>query len=374
MNTNYDDEATQYQGTDNEAQKHGSNDQVEMKGAKHGDWKKAAAGAATGILIGSVSTVLMGMKKADEPEPAKQEEPEKNDNHRDHLSHPEWVDDDIQVATVVNDNMSFGQAFAAARNEVGPGGCFEWHGNVYSTHTAEEWNSMTPAERAEFNDHFSWNHHSHSSGSTSHHTATDHADHTAQHNNTEHTNHTAQHTSNSNSGHTAQTNTSTTSSGKDDDIEVVSVNHNEEHQNNESQNNQVAQNNTGAHHTTESHQNTAIQNNNPQKETKPIEENNDHHEPEVEIIGVEHDYETGANYGTVSVDGQAIVYVDVDDDLKFDYAVTDANNNGKIEDDEIFDVRDLGLTVADLGGFTDSTGDLMASNDAPDYSTDVYEA
>ncbi len=38
----------------------------------------------------------------------------------------------------VNDNMSFAEAFAAARAELGPGGVFEWHGQLYGTFYATE--------------------------------------------------------------------------------------------------------------------------------------------------------------------------------------------------------------------------------------------
>ncbi|MDR0895219.1 MAG: hypothetical protein LBN06_07980 [Prevotellaceae bacterium] len=57
--------------------------------------------------------------------------------------------EDISVATVTDD-MSFGEAFAAARSQVGAGGMFEWRGKVYGTYYADEWNRMTPEERAEW--------------------------------------------------------------------------------------------------------------------------------------------------------------------------------------------------------------------------------
>ena len=56
----------------------------------------------------------------------------------------------VMYAGKVVENYSFGEAFADARAEVGPGGVFVWHGGVYSTYTAEEWGSMTLAERNEF--------------------------------------------------------------------------------------------------------------------------------------------------------------------------------------------------------------------------------
>ncbi len=56
---------------------------------------------------------------------------------------------DIHVAHV-DDSMSFSQAFAAARSQVGAGGCFTWHGRVYGTYYENEWNAMTPAEQHDF--------------------------------------------------------------------------------------------------------------------------------------------------------------------------------------------------------------------------------
>ncbi len=57
-----------------------------------------------------------------------------------------------QLAEVHN-NLSFGDAFAAARAEVGPGGVFYWHGGLYNTYTKEEWNSLPIQEKANFASH-----------------------------------------------------------------------------------------------------------------------------------------------------------------------------------------------------------------------------
>lgn len=335
MNTNYDDEATQYPSTDNEAtqyeetstveqpnQNETSDNEVEVTAAKKNGWKRAAVGAGSGLLIGGVATVLMGMKKAD-PEPGKETE---RDNHKEELSNPEWVDDQIQVATSVNDDMSFGEAFAAARAEVGPGGCFEWHGNVYGTYTADEWNNMTAEQRAEYSDHFSWNHIDHTSSNIAQHS-------------------TSQNASSSTSA-TAHDQAAVTS---DDDIEVVSVNHTDNH-------NDIAQADT--------HQ--------PANQAEVIEVSQA--DPEIVILGVVHDNETGANIGGMTVDGQEVILIDVDGNMEFDYMAADVNGNGQIDQDELVDIQGQGLTVNDFGGISNPTGDMLASNDAPDYSSDaVYE-
>jgi len=330
----YDDEATQYQNPDdeatqfedttseqttNESAKSENKDDVEVKAAKGSTWKRVAVGAGSGLLVGGVATFLMGMKKADDSD---NDKPGENNNHKEELSNPEWVDDDIAVATSINDDMSFGEAFAAARAEVGPGGCFEWHGNVYGTYTADEWNNMTAEERADWSDHFSWNHIDHSQSNVAHHSTT------------------AQHTS---SDATAQ------AAANDDDIEVVSVNHDE--------NNDIAQNQSQ---------------NNVHQTSDEVEVQSA--EPEIEILGVVHDDETNANISSMTIDGQDVILIDVDNDLIFDYMAADANNNSQIDQNELVDIQGQNLTVNDLGGFSNPTGDLYANNEGHDYSSDcVYE-
>lgn len=58
--------------------------------------------------------------------------------------------EDIQIASDVTDSMSFSEAFAAAREEVGPGGVFTWHGTTYNTFFKEEWNQLGLADKQEF--------------------------------------------------------------------------------------------------------------------------------------------------------------------------------------------------------------------------------
>ena len=58
----------------------------------------------------------------------------------------------VETATGVNDEMSFNEAFSAARAEVGPGGVFEWNGKLYNTFKAEEWEAMSSEEKSDFQD------------------------------------------------------------------------------------------------------------------------------------------------------------------------------------------------------------------------------
>ena len=57
---------------------------------------------------------------------------------------------DMSIAHGVNDSMSFSEAFAAARHEVGPGGIFEWHGQAYGTYYSNEWDAMSDEEHDQY--------------------------------------------------------------------------------------------------------------------------------------------------------------------------------------------------------------------------------
>lgn len=329
MNTNYDNEATQYQASDNEATRFEETQATpkaatasapaaatNAKSGKSG-LKRTLGGAATGLLIGGLASTLMGMKSSG----SELDKDHEGDNHKEELSHPEWVDDQMQVATAVNDDMSFGEAFAAARAEVGPGGCFEWHGQLYGTYTADEWNNMSAEERAEYSNHFSWNNIDHSSSDVAQHSTNESA----------------------NNGATA---------GTDDDIEIVSVNHSD---------------NDGAHAHTDAEVSAD------QAEVVTVSEVST--ESEIEILGVVHDNDSGANIGGMMVDGQEVILIDVDNDMEFDYLAADVNGNGQVDEGELIDIQGQGLTVNDLGGLSDPTGNMFAANDDVDYSADsaIYE-
>lgn len=58
--------------------------------------------------------------------------------------------EEVQIVNGVNESMSFSEAFATAREEVGPGGIFNWHGATYNTFFKEEWNQLGLAEKQGF--------------------------------------------------------------------------------------------------------------------------------------------------------------------------------------------------------------------------------
>lgn len=58
--------------------------------------------------------------------------------------------DEALVALNVNDSMSFSEAFATAREEVGAGGVFLWNDQMYGTYYETESASMTAADRVDW--------------------------------------------------------------------------------------------------------------------------------------------------------------------------------------------------------------------------------
>ena len=304
-NTQYqshDEEATQYddaynnENTKTEETETSDNKDNAAKGEKP-IWKKVAVGAGSGILLGSVATLLSASAPLGHAEGENAEEEGSE-------THPEWTDGEVSVASSVSDDMSFSEAFTAARTEVGSGGVFEWHGNIYSTFTEDEWNGMTSEQRDEYGSHFSW----HSDNSSTE---------------------TASSTHSSTSSHSAHAT---------DEVEVSDV--------------------TQASHT---------------EEVAVVDV-----DPEVEVLGVVHDEESGANIAGLAVDGQEVVLIDVNGDETFDVMGADVNGDQQLSQDEIVDISGQNLTVNDLGGISNPDGSLYASNNSNeiDYTNDtaVYDS
>lgn len=327
--TIYDDEKTQYQSQDEEATQYddasekvsNKSEETESPADKKAEnkkkqqtWQKVAVGATSGILLGAAATLFSASAPIDHTEGDEGE------------SHPDWTDGEVPVASSVSDDMSFSEAFAAARTEVGSGGVFEWHGNIYSTFTEEEWNGMTAEQRDEYGSHFSW-----------------HSD------------------ANHDTASTSHSSSSTQSSTATEEVEVVAANDNNEQasQSHDSNNNEVEVADvtpTG---------NTA-------EEVAVVDA-----EPEVEVLGVVHDDESGANIGGLVVDGQEVVLIDVDGDSTFDVMGADVNGDQQLSQNELVDISDQNITVNDLGGISNPGGSMYASNENDvDYTNDaaVYDA
>ena len=123
-----------------------ANEQQDTK--KEGSaWKQVTLGGVSGILMGA-GMLYAGQTYAANKEDAPEEKPED-------VAAPEpgetshTLENGLKVAAV-NDDMSFGEAFEAARAEVGPGGVFHWHGGIYNTYSADEWNNMSVEQKHDF--------------------------------------------------------------------------------------------------------------------------------------------------------------------------------------------------------------------------------
>ncbi len=135
-------------------------------------WRGVVIGGVPGLLLGSADTVFSSIhssvvsteeaaeiEEIDEVAVLKEEvialkeeisELKEDLNAIQNGNHVPSIGETVDVAHDVNDDMPFSEAFAAARHEVGPGGVFIWHGNVYGTYYANEWNNMTDEQKAQY--------------------------------------------------------------------------------------------------------------------------------------------------------------------------------------------------------------------------------
>lgn len=100
--------------------------------------------------------------------------------------------------------------------------------------------------------------------------------------------------------------------------------------------------------------------------------------PEVEILGVAEDQETGFVYGGMIVGDQEVVLVDLDpgsgESDEFDVMLVDINNDGEITEDEILDVSDEHFDVDVFEASSVGDSSLYAMEDGSvDYASE-YEA
>lgn len=108
-------------------------------------WQSVLVGGVPGILIGAGGSMAVNATAGPIVEDAPQ------DTETEIQDAPVEATAEILEAHSVNDDMSFSEAFAVARNEVGPGGAFVWHGHVYGTYRGDdpEWQEMSAEDRAE---------------------------------------------------------------------------------------------------------------------------------------------------------------------------------------------------------------------------------
>ena len=124
-------------------------------------WKYVTLGGVPGILLGAgmlyagqvsaqaLAAEAEAVEVVDDDSIEVENEAEEPSGIVEPVEAASLVPDSLNVAHV-SDSMSFGEAFAAARAEVGPGGVFYWHGGVYGTYYADEWNAMTAEDKQEY--------------------------------------------------------------------------------------------------------------------------------------------------------------------------------------------------------------------------------
>lgn len=279
------------------------------------NWKTVTIGGATGVFLGAAAMYAADAFAGNNSEAA--------------TDATETVEGtDIHIA-VVDQDLTFGEAFAAARAQVGAGGVFEWHGGIYGTYYASEWSQMSEAEQSQF----------------SHQAMGLQGEATAQHATTHH-----------------------------DHVETA---HHDTHQQEHQQEHGGGQHDSNLHHTV----NPGHGGGHGGGETQS----------EVRFLGVDQVETEGGqtmNVGHMEVDHEHVALVDVDNNMVFDVAVSDRNQNQQIDADEVVDISDQQISVTDFavmaeaqnGGMQDdgSAQTAMVNNeqdhiadDMPDYMNDV---
>lgn len=116
------------------------------------DWRAVVISGGAGVMLGVAGTTWLSSRPIDPdgnlPEPITDDDETMEEVQQPTDTTP--LHTELSVAHNVTDNMSFSEAFAAARQEVGAGGVFEWHGGIYGTYYANEWNDMTPQQQSDF--------------------------------------------------------------------------------------------------------------------------------------------------------------------------------------------------------------------------------
>lgn len=164
---------SQQADTDSPATASETNAKDEQDKKKGINWKQVAVTGSAAAVMGGAGVLLTSFVNADIK--FEEEGSTENESHHSSSNKPSGSQssegqqesataenvanvrvEGLPVSHNVTDDMTFDEAFAAARQEVGPGGVFEWHGGVYGTYYASEWNSMSEEEQAEFGSHIAY--------------------------------------------------------------------------------------------------------------------------------------------------------------------------------------------------------------------------
>lgn len=278
---------------------------------KSGAWKSVLIGGVPGVILGTAGTAF-AQEVIDVPHQDNQSE-EAPDTNADHVE-PQEVG--VEMAESVNDDMSFGEAFAAAREEVGPGGVFEWHGNLYNTYSAAEWEAMSDEDRQEF----------------------------------------------ANNVYNASNNEENPEEGEQGQ-DLAELENNDNGESGVEQ--EPATNEVIAEGDTEPADPTDIE------ATSEEEAGNEVIDVQVHEVGsvATEDGEI-MNVAVATVDGHDAAFVDVDNDGYVDGVLVDANDDGVIEDNEVIETPDSDVDMSYLAMMTEGPEDSMYDG-TPDYTNDA---
>ena len=275
-------------------------------------WKGVLIGGVPGIALGAAGVFAVGTLSAATPGDGDQPEGDAP------------IYETAPVSEAVNDDMSFSEAFNAAREDVGAGGVFVWHGQIYSTYTSEEWAALTPEQQAEYVQSLA------------------------------------------NAGVIESTG-GAESEGLEGEESGLDTDPNAGDEPGEGENN-----NDGEDH------------NAGPGEPEPNDVIGGEEPGQVDVLGSEVQVEEVGYYenedgsqgiaAVGTVDGHNAVFVDVDADGVVDSVMVDADGDGVISENEVQDLSDSGLTVDDLSaqidsGVTDPTDDIYAGG--ADYTNDA---
>ena len=114
---------------------------------KKSSWKPVIIGGTAGILVGAGAMFATeAYATGDEPTASATNAASA---HSATTTPDTSAQHEVKVAEV-DDNQSFKDAFDAARNEVGPGGVFQWHNGIYNTYSKDEWDGMSDDDKDMF--------------------------------------------------------------------------------------------------------------------------------------------------------------------------------------------------------------------------------
>lgn len=253
---------------------------------KSGSWKSVLVGGVPGIIFGVAGTLATESAYASVSERGEEDVQDENTEGDGSV----LVHDVAPIAESVNDGMSFSEAFATARAEVGPGGVFSWHGQIYSTYYKPEWDAMDGEQRDEYSQ-------------------------------------------------------------------------------------SVAQSHVHPEPYTPQHSDPPIVEDNTDEVV--TDDSAGEHEVEVEIIGVTQMEDENGDVHDIAigtVDGHDAAFLDFEGDGEVDTVVIDENDNGEVEDHEIYDVSGSGVPMDDMVAQSDFGGvapDDGLYDDMPDYTNDA---